>query len=61
MSFFVIRLLQNFDGMSLDLTVQPPSARPPAEWKEFMGRKGLEQVRPKCHFTLYAEVSDMLE
>ena len=53
----MIRLLQNFSGMSLDLTAQPPDARPPPEWRECAGRKGLEQVRPKSHFTLYAEVS----
>lgn len=57
MSFFMIRLLQNFSSMELELTAQPPDARPPPEWKEFMGRKGVEQVTPKSHFTLYAHVS----
>ncbi|KAI0774073.1 cytochrome P450 monooxygenase pc-3 [Fomes fomentarius] len=54
MSFFMIRLLQNFSSMELDLTAQPPDACPPLEWKEFMGRKGVEQIVPKSHFTLYA-------
>ena len=57
MSFFLIRLLQNFGAMELDLTAQPPESRPPAEWKEAMGRKGLEEIFPKSHFTLYANVS----
>ncbi|KAH9927192.1 cytochrome P450 monooxygenase pc-3 [Epithele typhae] len=55
MSFFIIRLLQNFSSMSLDLSAQPPSARPPPEWKECSGRKAVEEVHPKLHFTLYAE------
>ncbi|KAH9900019.1 cytochrome P450 monooxygenase pc-3 [Cubamyces lactineus] len=54
MSFFMIRLLQNFSSVSLDLTAQPPDTLPPAEWKEAPGRKGKEQIFPKSHFTLYA-------
>ena len=53
----MIRLLQNFSSVSLDLTVQPPDTLPPAEWKEAPGRKGKEQIFPKSHFTLYAHVS----
>ncbi|KAI0368069.1 cytochrome P450 monooxygenase pc-3 [Pilatotrama ljubarskyi] len=54
MSFFIIRLLQNFSSVSLDLTAQPPESLPPAEWKNAPGRKGKEQIFPKSHFTLYA-------
>ncbi|KAI0677048.1 cytochrome P450 monooxygenase pc-3 [Trametes maxima] len=53
MSFFMIRLLQNFSSVSLDLTAQPPESLPPAEWKDAPGRKGKEQIFPKSHFTLY--------
>ncbi|KAI0741701.1 cytochrome P450 monooxygenase pc-3 [Daedaleopsis nitida] len=55
MSFFMIRLMQNFSSMELDLSAQPPDARPPAEWKAAPGRKGQEQIRPRCHLTMYAE------
>ncbi|CDO71398.1 hypothetical protein BN946_scf184908.g156 [Trametes cinnabarina] len=54
MSFFLIRLLQSFSSVSLDLTAQPPDSLPPAEWKEAPGRKGKEQIFPKSHLTLYA-------
>ncbi|KAI0353453.1 cytochrome P450 monooxygenase pc-3 [Trametes cingulata] len=53
MSFFIIRLLQNFSSVSLDLTAQPPESLPPPEWKDAPGRKGKEQIFPKSHFTLY--------
>ncbi|KAI0650234.1 cytochrome P450 monooxygenase pc-3 [Trametes meyenii] len=53
MSFFLIRLLQNFSSVSLDLTAQPPESLPPTEWKDAPGRKGQEQIFPKSHFTLY--------
>ncbi|OBZ76403.1 hypothetical protein A0H81_03439 [Grifola frondosa] len=54
MSFFIIRLLQNFSTMSLDLSAQPPDARPPAEWRNAEGRKALEQIFPKVHIGLYS-------
>ncbi len=58
MSFFMIRLLQSFSSMELDLTAQPPEARPPVEWREPPEhRRAAEQIRPKSHFTLYVEVS----
>ncbi|KAI0772046.1 cytochrome P450 monooxygenase pc-3 [Trametes elegans] len=56
MSFFMVRLLQNFDSFSLDLTAQPPESLPPAEWKQAPGRKGQEQIFLKTHFTLYSLV-----
>ncbi|OBZ76922.1 hypothetical protein A0H81_03460 [Grifola frondosa] len=54
MSFFIIRLLQNFSTMSLDLPAQPPDSLPPAEWKNAKGRKALEQIFPKVHIGLYS-------
>ncbi|EMD37347.1 hypothetical protein CERSUDRAFT_153962 [Gelatoporia subvermispora B] len=54
-SFFVIRLLQQFSEMSLDLTAQSPDSLPPAEWAQCDGRKAVEQVIPKVHLTMYIE------
>ncbi|KAI0638092.1 cytochrome P450 monooxygenase pc-3 [Trametes polyzona] len=53
MSFFLIRLLQNFSHVELDLSAQPPDARPPPEWASAEGQKGKEKVIPKAHLTLY--------
>ncbi|KAI0663220.1 cytochrome P450 monooxygenase pc-3 [Cubamyces menziesii] len=53
MSFFLIRLLQNFSHMELDLSAQPPDARPPPEWASAEGQKGREKIMPKSHLTLY--------
>lgn len=57
MSFFLIRLLQNFKNVELDLAAQPPDARPPKEWAIAEGHKGQEKVIAKCHLTLYVHVS----
>ncbi|KAH9927188.1 cytochrome P450 monooxygenase pc-2 [Epithele typhae] len=54
-SFFLIRLLQSFSDMELDLAAQPPSAFPPAEWAHCEGQKGREKVRAKAHLTTYVE------
>ncbi|KAJ3013411.1 hypothetical protein NUW54_g1605 [Trametes sanguinea] len=53
MSFFLIRLLQNFSSMELDLSAQPPDARPPPGWAGAEGQKGLEKIVPKSHISLY--------
>ncbi|KAJ7644067.1 cytochrome P450 [Roridomyces roridus] len=55
MSFILIRLLQSFSSFTLDTEAFPPEARPPPEWKEFEGRKGEDQFRPKMHLTMYSE------
>lgn len=56
-SFFVVRLLQTFSSVSLDLDAQPPAARPPASWKETdkdkAGWKAREKVRPRSHLTMF--------
>lgn len=56
-SFFLVRLLQNFSSMSLDLKSQPPETLPPSSWKNCPGRKGIEEVFPKSHLTIYSYVS----
>lgn len=53
MSFFLIRLLQNFSSISLDTEACPPEDRPPAEWAAAKGRKGVERFRTKLHLTMY--------
>ncbi|KZS99736.1 cytochrome P450 [Laetiporus sulphureus 93-53] len=53
-SFFLIKLLQRFDTMELDLEAQPPVSRPPAEWAGAWGRKNVEKIWPKVHLTMYA-------
>ncbi|TBU32981.1 cytochrome P450 monooxygenase pc-2 [Dichomitus squalens] len=53
MSFFLIRLLQNFSHMELDLNAQPPDARPPPEWAGAEGQRGAEKIVPRMHLTLY--------
>nr|BAL14711.1 cytochrome P450 [Phlebia brevispora] len=55
MSFFLIRLLQHFDTIALDVDSQPSSSRPRPEWKGLPGRKGVEKFWPKTHLTLYSE------
>ncbi|KAJ6568864.1 cytochrome P450 [Mycena capillaripes] len=53
MSFVVIRLLQNFSAVSLEPDAAPPYGRVPADWSGKPGRKGIEQIRPRSHLTLY--------
>ncbi|PSR74975.1 hypothetical protein PHLCEN_2v9389 [Hermanssonia centrifuga] len=55
MSFFLIRLLQTFETVSLDVEAQPADSRPPAEWANWPGRKGVEKFWPKVHLTLYSK------
>ena len=57
MSFFLIRLLQNFEAIHLDLDAQDPQSRVPAKWISFPGRKGREKFWPQWHLTLYAKAS----
>ncbi|PFH46829.1 hypothetical protein AMATHDRAFT_68991 [Amanita thiersii Skay4041] len=51
-SFFLIRLLQHFSGVTLVPEAQPPSARPPIEWALDAGRKGKEKIRIKSYLTM---------
>lgn len=52
----LIRLLQNFSSVSLDVDAQPPETRPPTAWAEDKGRKGTEGFWPKMHLTMYSHV-----
>ncbi|KAF8206094.1 cytochrome P450 [Mycena galopus ATCC 62051] len=54
-SFFLVRLLQTFSSVSLDLDAQPPAARPPAAWKtdDKSGWTAKEKIRPRSHLTLF--------
>ena len=54
MSFFLVRLLQNFSAISVAQDAQVP---PPAVWKLRGGVQAREKVWPKSHLTLYATVS----
>ena len=52
-SYFLIRLLQSIDGVSLDMEMQ---RLPPADWAQAKGRKALEKVLLRAHLTMYVEV-----
>ncbi|KAM6500143.1 cytochrome P450 monooxygenase pc-1 [Amanita muscaria] len=54
MSFMLVRLLQSFSSVSLDPASAPPGSLPPSDWKGLPGRKGIEQVIPRTHLTLYS-------
>ncbi|KAF7346208.1 hypothetical protein MSAN_01847700 [Mycena sanguinolenta] len=61
MSFIIIRLLQSFSSVSLDLDAFPPEARPPPEWAMLEGRKAMDKFRPKMHLTMYSEAGMWLK
>ncbi|KAF8150435.1 cytochrome P450 [Mycena galopus ATCC 62051] len=54
-SFVLIRLLQNFTSLKLDVDACPPEARVPADWSGQPGRKGIEKCVPRMHLTLYTQ------
>ncbi|KAI0957833.1 hypothetical protein AcW1_006096 [Taiwanofungus camphoratus] len=54
-SFFPIKLLQRLSGIELDHTAQPPDSLPPKDWASASGRKGMEQIFPKVHLTMYVD------
>lgn len=53
MSFMLVRLMQNFSSISLELDSFPPGSLPPEEFKLAPGRKGIDKVWPKVTLTLY--------
>lgn len=56
-SFFIIRLLQSFDSITLAPDAFPPKTLPPPEWKQCKnGRKAVEKVYPISHLTAYFKV-----
>ncbi|KAI0786163.1 cytochrome P450 [Abortiporus biennis] len=52
MSFFLVKLMQNFSSMELDTLLQKA---PPASWAGMPGRKGIEKVVVRSHLTAYLE------
>lgn len=56
MSYFLVRLLQQFDGFSLAPEVQPAASLPPADWKGRKGRQAYERIWPAAALTLYVKV-----
>lgn len=52
----LIRLLQAFKSISIDLDAQPDS-KPPVEWANGEGRQSIEKVWLRSHLTTYANVS----
>ena len=54
MSFFVIRLLQNFDGVTLDMDAQPQRTTSLLEWKT--KRREVERDLLAVHLTLSTKV-----
>ncbi|KAF5393251.1 hypothetical protein D9757_000767 [Collybiopsis confluens] len=54
MSFFLIRLLQNFSSFTHLPELRPPRFEIPKEWKGAPGRKGIDNFFPKMTLTMYA-------
>jgi hypothetical protein len=53
----IIRLLQQFSSISLDMDALPAECHPRPEWKQGGGRRAIEKTWPKAHLTMYAAVS----
>jgi hypothetical protein len=56
MSYFLVRLLQQFDRFTLAREYQPEGSLPPADWKSGKGRKTIEKIWPSSAMTLYVKV-----
>jgi len=52
----LVRLMQNFSSISLELDSFPPGSLPPEEFKLAPGRKGIDKIWPKMTLTLYVAV-----
>ena len=52
----LVRLMQSFSSISLELDSFPPGSLPPEEFKLAAGRKGIDKVWPKIALTLYIDV-----
>lgn len=55
MSYFLVRLLQQFDRVTLEKEYQPEGSMPPPEWKSRNGRQAVEQIWPAAAMTLYVK------
>jgi len=56
MSFMLVRLMQSFSSIFLELDSFPPGSLPPEEFKLAPGRKGIDKIWPKTTLTLYVTV-----
>ncbi|KAF8966456.1 cytochrome P450 [Flammula alnicola] len=54
-SFFLIRLHQQFTNFRLAPDAQPEDSKPPASWAKCGGRKAREKVAPALHLTMYVK------
>ncbi|KAJ7906573.1 cytochrome P450 monooxygenase CYP63 [Mycena leptocephala] len=52
-SYFLVRLLQEFDTFTLAPEFQPAGSIPPPEWKSRKGRQAVEKIWPAAALTLY--------
>ena len=60
MSYFLVRLMQQFDGFTLAKDCQPVESLPPPEWKDMKGRQSEEELWPSIAMTLFIKVSASL-
>lgn len=61
-SFFIVRLLQEFDSIALVPDAIPIESRPPSEWAEEDKKMGIqrhERVRLKTHLTMHIQVRSL--
>ncbi|KAF5361432.1 hypothetical protein D9758_006163 [Tetrapyrgos nigripes] len=54
-SYFLVRLLQEYDIFSLAPGAQPQGSLPPSEWKGRRGRQAEERIWPGAALTLYVK------
>ncbi|KIK65139.1 hypothetical protein GYMLUDRAFT_39531 [Collybiopsis luxurians FD-317 M1] len=54
-SFFLVRLLQQYDTFTLAPEAQPEGSLPPPEWKERKGRQAEEKIWPAAALTLFVK------
>ncbi|KAI0076688.1 cytochrome P450 [Panus rudis PR-1116 ss-1] len=54
-SFFLVRLLQQFDTFTLAPEFQPEGSLPPADWANGRGRTAIEKLRPAFALTLFVK------
>ncbi|KAF7335780.1 hypothetical protein MVEN_02233900 [Mycena venus] len=54
-SFFLVRLLQNFSTFSLAPDAQPEWTKPPLTWKARKGTQATEKIMLGTHLTMYAK------
>ncbi|KAG8715315.1 hypothetical protein FRC09_016709 [Ceratobasidium sp. 395] len=53
-SYFLVRLLQRVDQITLAPEAQPPESLPPPHWKNGSGRKAIERLWMRSHLTTYS-------